>query len=114
MILYASARLMKQWLWDTQARMVLGVAFSLLLGWLSVKGMNLGLVAYQFHEFPVMWALAFNYAVVMHAALLLTPIVIGIVVFASIVLRPLVQCGTRGPLEDEKTLSVVGSRRGPG
>ena len=56
--LLTQAGQVKRWLWDTQARLVLGVAISLLLGWLSVRGMDWGLVVDQFGDFPVGWALA--------------------------------------------------------
>ncbi len=58
MALNASARLMKRWLWDTQARLLIGVAISLTLGWLSVRGMDWGLVVDQFQTFPIGWAVA--------------------------------------------------------
>ncbi len=52
------AQLVKRWLWDSQARVVIGVALSLILGWLSVRGMDWGLMVDQFHSFPVGWAVA--------------------------------------------------------
>ena len=56
MLLNTSARLVKRWLWDTQARIAVGITISLLLGWLSVRGLEWGLVVDQFQSFPVGWA----------------------------------------------------------
>ena len=53
-----SVRFLKRWLWDSQARILLGVALSLALGWLAVHGMDWSLVLEQFQDFPVGWALA--------------------------------------------------------
>ena len=53
-----SARFVKRWVWDTQARLFLGVAISGVLGGLSIRGVEWGLVADQFQEFPLKWALA--------------------------------------------------------
>ena len=55
-VLNTSARLVKRWLWDTQARLLFGVAISLVLGWLSVRGMEWGLVVDQFQDFSIGWA----------------------------------------------------------
>ena len=57
-ILYVSAKFVKRWLWNTRSRLLFAVAFSLLLGWMSVKGMEWGLVVDQFQDFPVAWAVA--------------------------------------------------------
>ena len=57
-MLNKSMRLAKRWLWDTKARLVLGVGISLVLGWLSVRGMEWGLVIDQFQDFPIGWAIA--------------------------------------------------------
>ena len=48
--------LLKRWFRDTRARFLLGGAISLLLGWLSVRGIDWDLVVAQFQEFPVAWA----------------------------------------------------------
>ena len=50
-----SAKMVKRWVWDTQVRLLLGIGISLALGWLSIKGMDWGLVADQFHTFPLGW-----------------------------------------------------------
>ena len=57
-VFHTSAGLMKRLLGDIYVRILVGVAISLALGWLSVRGMDWGLVADQFHEFPVGWAFA--------------------------------------------------------
>ena len=46
-LLNTSVKLGKRWLWDTQARMLIGIAIGVVLGWLSVRGMEWGLVADQ-------------------------------------------------------------------
>lgn len=51
-------RVLKRWVWDTQARILIGVAISLVLGWLAIRGVEWGLVSDQFQDFPVVWALA--------------------------------------------------------
>ena len=53
-----STGLLKRGLRDTRVRLLFGFAISLTLGWLSVKGMDWGLVIDQFHDFPVGWAVA--------------------------------------------------------
>ena len=58
MLLNTSARLVKRWLWDTHARIAIGIGISLLLGWLSVNGVEWGLVIDQFQSFPIGWAVA--------------------------------------------------------
>ena len=58
MLLNTSARLVKRWLWDSHARIAVGITISLLLGWLSVRGVEWGLVVDQFQSFPVGWAVA--------------------------------------------------------
>ena len=58
MLLNTSARLAKRWLWDTHARIAVGITISLLLGWLSVRGVEWGLVVDQFQSFPIGWAVA--------------------------------------------------------
>ena len=58
LVLNTPAKLVKQWLWDTHARLLLGVAISLMLGWLSVKGMEWRLVVDQFRNFPIGWVFA--------------------------------------------------------
>lgn len=57
-LLNTSARLVKRWLWDTHARIAIGIGISLLLGWLSVNGVEWGLVIDQFQSFPIGWAVA--------------------------------------------------------
>ena len=57
-LLNTSVKLGKRWLWDTQARMLIGIAIGVVLGWLSVRGMEWGLVADQSQHSPVGWALA--------------------------------------------------------
>ena len=57
-MLNKSMRLAKRWLWDTKARLIFGVGISLVLGWLSVRGMEWGLVIDQFQDFPIGWAIA--------------------------------------------------------
>ena len=52
------ARVLKGWLWDTRARYLLGIAFSLGMGWLAIRGMDWGLVADQLRDFPFGWAVA--------------------------------------------------------
>ena len=39
-------------------RFIIGLAISLFLGWRAIDGMEWGLVADQFQEFPVVWAVA--------------------------------------------------------
>ena len=56
--LISTAIVMKRWLWDTPARLLIGVTISLILGWLSVRGMEWGLVVDQFRDFPAGWAIA--------------------------------------------------------
>lgn len=51
-------RLGKRWLWDTRVRLLIAVVISVVLGWLSVRGMDWGLVADQFQNFPAGWAFA--------------------------------------------------------
>lgn len=46
------------WLRSTRARLILGLAVSLSLGWLSVRGIEWALVSDQFQEFPVGWVVA--------------------------------------------------------
>ena len=46
----------KRLVWETPARVALGVGVSVGLGWLSVKGMDWGLAADQFGTFPAIWA----------------------------------------------------------
>ena len=46
----------KRLVWETPARVALGVGVSVGLGWLSVKGMDWGLAADQFGTFPAVWA----------------------------------------------------------
>ena len=87
-----STKLAKRWLRDTRARLVVGLVISLTLGWLSVRGMEWGLVADQFQEFPIGWAvaaLAFSYGVVLHAVLFLPPIIVAVIVFSRLGLTPL-------------------------
>ena len=57
-VLNTSVRLAKRWIWDTQVRLLLGIAISLILGWITVRGMEWGLVADQFQNFPLGWAIA--------------------------------------------------------
>ena len=71
MVLNTSARFAKRGLWDTQARLLLGVAVSLALGWLSVRGMEWGLVVDQFRTFPVGWAFVVAVASVLAVPLLI-------------------------------------------
>ncbi len=56
--LITTTRSLKHWIWDTHARIVLGAAISLGLGWLTIRGLDWGLVVDQFQEFPIGWALA--------------------------------------------------------
>ena len=51
-----AARLIKSWLWDTQVRLLLGIAIGVVLGWLAVRGMEWGLMVDQFQDFPTGWA----------------------------------------------------------
>ena len=46
----------KRLVWETPARIVIGVGVSVGLGWLAVKGMDWGLAADQFGTFPAVWA----------------------------------------------------------
>ena len=57
-VLNRPAKLLKRWIRDTHARLLVGVAISLVLGWLSVRGMEWGLVVDQFQDFPMVWAIA--------------------------------------------------------
>ena len=57
-LLNTSVKLGKRWLWDTQARLLIGIAIGVVLGWLSVRGTEWGLVADQFQHSPAGWALA--------------------------------------------------------
>ena len=68
-VLNSSASRLKGWLWDTRARLLLGVAVSIALGWLSVRGMEWGVVAEQFQRFPMGWAFA-SLAVILAASFL--------------------------------------------
>ena len=58
MVLTTIGKLAQRWLQDMRVRLVVGIASSLALGWLVVRGLDWGLVADQFDEFPVGWALA--------------------------------------------------------
>ena len=51
----AVGRLVKSWLWDTQVRLLLGIAIGIVLGWMAVRGMEWGLVLDQFQDFPAGW-----------------------------------------------------------
>ena len=57
-VLDNSTRLAKRWMGDTRARLLVGVSISLLLGWLSVRGMDWGLVADEFQNYSIGWAFA--------------------------------------------------------
>ena len=48
--------LVKRLVWETPARLVIGVAVSIGLGWVSVRGMDWGLAVDQLETFPAVWA----------------------------------------------------------
>lgn len=68
-VLNSSTKCLKQWLWDIRVRLLLGLAISVALGWLSVRGIEWGLVAEQFQHFPIGWGLA-SLAVIVVASFL--------------------------------------------
>ena len=63
-------------------------------------------VVYVLKVFDVPQALAFSYGVVIHAVLFLPPIVVAIVVFGSLGLKPLKQGAFMRPLEAGTPASV--------
>ena len=57
-MLSAVLKTAKSGLKDAHVRVALGVTMSSALGWLAVRGVDWGLVADEFAEFPVEWAIA--------------------------------------------------------
>ena len=53
-----SGRFLRRWLWDSPGRLFVGVAISVVLDWLAVRGIEWGLVVDQFQDFPAGWAVA--------------------------------------------------------
>jgi hypothetical protein len=51
-------KLARRWLWSTPGRLLLGVVFSLGLGWLAIRGMDWQMVGRQFQDFPIYYAIA--------------------------------------------------------
>ena len=68
-------------------------------------------IVYVLKAFGVSQALAFSYAVVIHAVLFLPPIVIAILVFSSIGLKPLTNRGGARPAEEITVASIHDQKR---
>ena len=50
-------RFATRWVWKGPGQIVLGIGFSLGLGWLAIRGIDWGLVVGEFQSFPVTYAL---------------------------------------------------------